>query len=176
MITTLKMVSGETISDAQYMGLSTDTKPNASVNSLFLELDTGDFYYLKTPATGEAVKTTILEETTFTGTESDDYYQYVVEGSLEISESEIKVNFDGTVYTLEDVTDDPTSYHRYGNDTFGIMSSYDDRGNRWTTSITLGDSNEHTIEIYTEEGGSAVWEKVGGSSNSSSSDEGGGNF
>lgn len=29
-----------------YMGLSTDTKPtNCEVNSLFLELDTGDFYY-----------------------------------------------------------------------------------------------------------------------------------
>lgn len=30
-----------------YVGLSTDTKPteNVEVNSLFLELDTGDFYY-----------------------------------------------------------------------------------------------------------------------------------
>lgn len=32
--------------NADYMGLSTDEKPtNVSVNSLFLELDTGDFYY-----------------------------------------------------------------------------------------------------------------------------------
>lgn len=31
---------------ANYMGLSTDSKPNdADVNSIFLELDTGDFYY-----------------------------------------------------------------------------------------------------------------------------------
>ena len=31
---------------AGYVGLSTDTKPaNAEVNELFLELDTGDFYY-----------------------------------------------------------------------------------------------------------------------------------
>lgn len=30
----------------EYKGLSTDDKPtNAGVNSLFLELDTGDFYY-----------------------------------------------------------------------------------------------------------------------------------
>ena len=30
----------------EYMGLSTDNKPTeAPVNSLFLELDTGDFYY-----------------------------------------------------------------------------------------------------------------------------------
>lgn len=33
-------------SRADYVGLSTDTKPtDAPVNSLFLELDTGDFYY-----------------------------------------------------------------------------------------------------------------------------------
>ena len=33
-------------SRADYVGLSTDTKPtDALVNSLFLELDTGDFYY-----------------------------------------------------------------------------------------------------------------------------------
>ena len=37
------MVTGST---TQYMGLSTDTKPEwASDNDLFLELDTGDFYY-----------------------------------------------------------------------------------------------------------------------------------
>lgn len=31
----------------EYMGLSSDTKPTTAVatNSLFLELDTGDFYY-----------------------------------------------------------------------------------------------------------------------------------
>lgn len=33
-------------STADYLGLSTDTKPtNAETNALFLELDTGDFYY-----------------------------------------------------------------------------------------------------------------------------------
>ncbi len=33
--------------NADYMGLSTDTKPTEgiAVNTLFLELDTGDFYY-----------------------------------------------------------------------------------------------------------------------------------
>lgn len=35
----------------EYKGLSTDTKPvNCAVNSMFLELDTGDFYYF----TGES--------------------------------------------------------------------------------------------------------------------------
>lgn len=33
-------------SRADYVGLSTDTKPvDVPVNTLFLELDTGDFYY-----------------------------------------------------------------------------------------------------------------------------------
>lgn len=32
--------------EVDYKGLSTDTKPtDCAVNSLFLELDTGDFYY-----------------------------------------------------------------------------------------------------------------------------------
>ena len=30
---------------AGLVGLSTDTKPEAEINTLFLELDTGDFYY-----------------------------------------------------------------------------------------------------------------------------------
>lgn len=42
---------GENYMELSYKGLSTDTKPtNCAVNSLFLELDTGDFYYF----TGEA--------------------------------------------------------------------------------------------------------------------------
>ena len=33
-------------STADYLGLSTDDKPtDAALNALFLELDTGDFYY-----------------------------------------------------------------------------------------------------------------------------------
>lgn len=33
-------------SAADMLGLSTDTKPDdAAINTLFLELDTGDFYY-----------------------------------------------------------------------------------------------------------------------------------
>jgi len=36
----------ESRGSSNYMGLSTDTKPeNVPVNTLFLELDTGDFYY-----------------------------------------------------------------------------------------------------------------------------------
>lgn len=34
------------IAGTSYQGLSTDVKPTeATINSLFLELDTGDFYY-----------------------------------------------------------------------------------------------------------------------------------
>lgn len=42
-----KMVADNQPNDYDLKGLSTDTKPieNIAVNSLFLELDTGDFYY-----------------------------------------------------------------------------------------------------------------------------------
>lgn len=52
MITVTKRKFAETAGggmflDYEYKGLSTDTKPTetAPVNALFLELDTGDFYY-----------------------------------------------------------------------------------------------------------------------------------
>lgn len=40
------------INNSQFLGLSTDQKPSTGVaqNALFLELDTGDFYYLKSQA------------------------------------------------------------------------------------------------------------------------------
>lgn len=37
---------GNYVSDTKYKGLSTDEKPTTcAINSIFLELDTGDFYY-----------------------------------------------------------------------------------------------------------------------------------
>lgn len=43
MVTKVKPVQAY---ENEYKGLSTDTKPtDCTVNSLFLELDTGDFYY-----------------------------------------------------------------------------------------------------------------------------------
>lgn len=41
---TVKM--GESLNEKEYKGLSKDDKPtDCAANSLFLELDTGDFYY-----------------------------------------------------------------------------------------------------------------------------------
>lgn len=38
--------TGKVVNDAEYKGLSTDTKPtDCGINSLYFELDTGDFYY-----------------------------------------------------------------------------------------------------------------------------------
>ena len=50
MVTTNQSVSigtnGKVLADAEYKGLSTDSKPtDCAINSLFLELDTGNFYY-----------------------------------------------------------------------------------------------------------------------------------
>ena len=40
------MASPTDVSQVEFKGLSTDDKPtDCGVNSLFLELDTGDFYY-----------------------------------------------------------------------------------------------------------------------------------
>ena len=40
------MASPTDVSQVEYKGLSTDNKPtDCGENSLFLELDTGDFYY-----------------------------------------------------------------------------------------------------------------------------------
>lgn len=42
----ISVVDGEVKQEKEYKGLSTDTKPtDCGINSLFLELDTGDFYY-----------------------------------------------------------------------------------------------------------------------------------
>lgn len=48
MAITIHKAEGATVVYREYSGESTDTKPTPSdlmVNSLFLELDTGDFYY-----------------------------------------------------------------------------------------------------------------------------------
>lgn len=46
MVTLIKSGKQVNVAVGQYCGLSTDTKPTDAVeNSLFLELDTGDFYY-----------------------------------------------------------------------------------------------------------------------------------
>lgn len=40
------VVNGKVKREIEYKGLSTDVKPtDGGINSLFLELDTGDFYY-----------------------------------------------------------------------------------------------------------------------------------
>lgn len=40
------VVNGQTRQEVEYKGLSTDTKPtDCGINSLYFELDTGDFYY-----------------------------------------------------------------------------------------------------------------------------------
>ena len=51
-VNAMKNVVATTAADFEFKGLSTDEKPvgtigeqEISVNSLFLELDTGDFYY-----------------------------------------------------------------------------------------------------------------------------------
>lgn len=42
----VSVVNGETRPEVEYKGLSTDAKPtNCGINSMYLELDTGNFFY-----------------------------------------------------------------------------------------------------------------------------------
>lgn len=42
----ISIVDGQAKPEIEYKGLSTDSKPtDCGINSMFLELDTGDFYY-----------------------------------------------------------------------------------------------------------------------------------
>ena len=64
-----QVVGGGKPYDFQIMGESTDQKPcevngnPITVNSLFFELDTGDFYYMKSVG-GGMEKVTLIEEQT----------------------------------------------------------------------------------------------------------------
>ena len=54
----------------EFYGLSTDPKPDdlkIAVNSILCELDTGDFYYLKSKKSSSLVRETLIEEQSFTG-------------------------------------------------------------------------------------------------------------
>ena len=69
-------VDGDATKHYDLCGMSTDSKPSSvggnpvEVNSLFWELDTGDFYYLQSPATTQWVE--LIAEQTISNDEDDD--------------------------------------------------------------------------------------------------------
>ncbi len=158
--------------DMSYQGLSTDTKPDdAPVNSLFLELDTGDFYYLETPAQS-GIKDILISERSVTGTKDSTWYGYDFLGDvIELTQDVLFVKFDGTEYRCTKVSDDgvnfygapydSTSYYPYDFSNYPFCVGYDPDPQWGGTFVTMSNGNEHTIEVYTESTIPAVWKKVG---------------
>ena len=155
--------------EMELKGLSSDDKPDeiggfhTAVNSMFLEQDTGDFYYLDSTATQS--ETTLMEEQTFTATsEIGDHIYDMFYGELLIQGDVIVVVYDGTTYECENRG---TESNLYGAPWVEELNNYDFSTYPFCiecidgeTDIYVGDNNEHTIEIYTESVVPAVWKKI----------------
>ena len=168
-----RRVIGTNRYDYDLKGLSTDPKPSQIYgidiveNSLFLEMDTGDFYYLKSQ--GSTSRETLIEEQSFTGNEGEvpDAYSYEFSGEIELSADVIQVVYDGVTYSCErrvaEVGYEYGATYNNGYDfsqyPFNLWSGIED--DEWYTVIVVADGNEHTIEVYTESTVDPVWEKVG---------------
>lgn len=161
--------------DTCYQGLSTDEKPteNVPINSLFLELDTGDFYYAESQGSkGEPTKNVLISEQSISEWEQEaiNLYSYTFNDFLEFPDT-ITVVFDGTEYTVEKQNTEYENEYFYGGYAdgnidfstypFAIFNGFDE--DAWAIQIFAGNNNEHTVEIYTLGNGDtpAVWKKVG---------------
>lgn len=182
-----RRVIGTNRYDYDLKGLSTDPKPSQIYgidiveNSLFLEMDTGDFYYLKSLGGSSTTRETLIEEQSFTAEEQEEQigqYFSTLNGET-FSEETIKVLFDGVVYDCTLVINetpagtsyeygapfiDETGYFDFSEIPFCLGWASEDA----TVGVFVPDGNEHTIEVYTESTVTTptVWEKVGGGSSS----------
>lgn len=159
--------------DCEFKGLSTDEKPTwCAANSLFLELDTGDFYYLKSQGGSSTTRETLIEEQSLECEKSQLYDYYFFNFlNTEISEDVIKVVFDGITYVCEkrDISEPPVLVYEYGAVEDGNEFDFSEypfcieSNNEGFTGLYVADGNEHTIEVYTESTVTVdpVWEKVG---------------
>lgn len=183
----MRNVDGDKLYAYDFCGLSTDEKPQTyggkelEANSLFLELDTGDFYYLETPAqSGEEV---LIPQQSFTG-DNEGYYSYyyadLTNTTLEPNGvTPLHVIFDGTEYTAEAIYEpgEDADAYRYGaiksggNYDFSTYPFSIMAGDGWVECF-VGDGNEHTIEAYAESTTPAVWKKVGSGASPSPSGDG----
>lgn len=159
----------------QFTGLSTDEKPQderVAANSLFLELDTGDFYYLKQAASSSTE--TLLSETITTYV-TPDFPFYSPEYDVKIDADTINVVFDGVSYTVRSQL--LNGGYMYGDFEEGevvvpdfsrypfLIGSFENDG-KWTTVIAVETNIAHTVEITEINTIEAVWEKVGSGSQS----------
>ena len=112
----------------EFTGLSTDEKPQderVAANSLFLELDTGDFYYCEQAGSSSVIRTEVLEEMQFQAIyEDEDHFMYFLnEIGFEdgLDEDSYFVKYDGQVYEVNKVSRDlrmQPSYNYYGSESY----------------------------------------------------------
>ena len=136
----------------EFAGLSTDDKPTGELvleNSLFLELDTGDFYYY-TKGGGA------LYDGSITCTLDDEEYSYAFNFVLEADS--IVVVYDNETYNLSNSAVEEGVYV-YGDSELSttpfLIETYEG-----VTTFYTSDGNEHTLKIST--GAAGGWAKVGG--------------
>ena len=174
-VNSMKCIVGKDRWDFQFKGLSTDPKPQDSwlgnrlaINSMFLEQDTGDFYYLKSMATPSTWATLI--EQSFTGEhEGDERYSYTFDDTIQFSDV-ITVILDGEEYTVEKQGENDEYYYGgydpdQGNYDFSVypfcVVNWLEDG-AWDVAIAVTDGDEHTVQILGETSGTpAVWKKFG---------------
>ena len=166
-------IDGDATKSYEFCGLSTDSKPSfindkpVEVNSLFLELNTGDFYYLAQQ--GSKSETILVAEQTFTPVKVDDtnFYEAIISETA-INSDTIIVYYDGVKYSCTKAEDeDIEGYLSYGaepsDDGFDFsvypFSIGSMEGNGTLVDASTGD--EHTIKISAESITSATWSKVG---------------
>lgn len=173
----MRNVDGDKLYAYDFMGLSTDAKPTfwggrlIEANSLFFEEDTCDFYYCESHGS-KPTKTVLIEEQSFTGTRVADWYEYEFE-VVELVQDVLFIKFDGTEYrctkTVHDLTNNmygaPFGGGQFDFSTYPFCVVYSTVPQVGGTFIEVPDGSEHTVEVYTEGGGTpAVWKKVGSGS------------
>lgn len=163
--------------DTCYQGLSADEKPSQEVpiNSLYLELDTNDFYYFDGSNWAKVGGTQLelfFDQTisTWDGQAGNNFYctDYM---NISKSPDNVVVEYDGTKYNCTKELDEEFGSYYYGaeydapNDTLDF-SEYPFRAwfsdeNETSISLMAPDNQTHTFKIYEVK-------SVGGASESSS--------
>ena len=159
--------------EMEIKGKSTDTKPDelggfkVSANSMFFEMDTGDFYYLKsTFQKGEETRDVRFEETSFTGEKDGNVYYHSfgrVEDLYDFEQPQLTVVFDGVEYEVTPSEGEVTLEMGDENLVETPFFIYWNLVN-YGLHILVADGNEHTVEIVLvnkEADTPAVWKKFG---------------
>lgn len=162
--------------DTCYQGLSTDDKPTQDVplNSIFFELDTGDFYYCESQGSkGSQEEKVVLEETTLDNWAGGANPNTFVPTMLTELPQTATIIWDGVSYDVTKETYMGMSYYGELGDNYNpiystypfflVLSNIPDEGDVFI--IRTLEAVDHTIEIIAVVGTpdtDAVWKKVGG--------------